>query len=69
MSRDEWLGLEEVLGLEEAAAMIGRSPVTLRWAIRHGSLRAKKVGRDWVTTVDELAAYEAWRWLRRRRAS
>ncbi len=53
--------LEGIIGLEEAARMLGRSPITLRWAAQRGSLPAKRIGRDWVTTRDAVSYYAAFR--------
>ena len=49
--------LDDILSLEEAARMLGRSPNTMRWAAQTGRLGAKKIGRDWVTTRDEVQWY------------
>ena len=40
--------------LPEAARLLGITPDTLRQAIHRGALPARKVGRDWVITGDEL---------------
>ena len=52
-----WTELDDILSLDEAARMLERSPITLRWAAQTGRLRAKKVGRDWVTTRDSVLWY------------
>ena len=55
-----WTGLDDILSLEEAARMLNRSPITLRWAAQTGRLPAKKLGRDWVTTRDSVRWYAAF---------
>ena len=54
-----WTELDDILSLDEAARMLGRSPITLRWAAQTGRLPAKKLGRDWVTTRDSVLWYQA----------
>ena len=54
------LDLRDLLSLDEAARIMGRSPVTLRWAARQGKLDARRVGRDWVTTLDAVSRYMAF---------
>ena len=43
--------------LNEAAAVLGLSPSTLRWQIHNGKLRATKRGRDWWVTKAEVERY------------
>lgn len=43
--------------LVEAAALLNLSPETLRWQIRNGKLRAKKVGPIWTVTPGEVERY------------
>lgn len=43
--------------LIEAAAMLGVTPANLRGAIHRGSLKAKKVGRDWFVERKEVERY------------
>jgi len=45
--------------LAEAAAVLGLSPDTLRWQVRKGKLRARKVGPIWTVTPGEVARYRA----------
>ena len=45
------------LTLTEAAALIGRSPSTLRHQVQKGKLRARLVGKTYVITRRELARY------------
>mgnify|MGYP003623169123 CR=1 FL=1 len=41
----------------QAAALFGLAPVTVRRAARLGTLRAMRVGRDWLVTPEDVAAY------------
>jgi excisionase family DNA binding protein len=43
--------------LIEAAALIGTTPDNLRGAIKRGSLKATKVGRDWHVESKEVQRY------------
>jgi excisionase family DNA binding protein len=43
--------------LIEAADLLGLDSSTLRWQIRKGKLKAKKVGRDWQVTRREVERY------------
>lgn len=45
------------LTLAEAAALIGRSPTTLRHQVQRGKLRARLVGKTYVVTARELTRY------------
>ena len=45
--------------LDEAAAALGLSTVTLRSQIANGRLRAVKHGRDWWLTPGEVERYRA----------
>jgi excisionase family DNA binding protein len=45
--------------LMEAGARLGLSPSTLRWQIRNGSLRARKIGWAWTVTEREVERYAA----------
>ena len=45
--------------LKEAAALLGVTPDNLRGAIARGSLRAKKLGRDWAVTAREVERYRS----------
>lgn len=60
--------LDDVLGVDEAAEAAGKSSVAVRKALQRGSLRGKKVGRDWVTTREDVLAWLAWRPVDRRNA-
>lgn len=48
---------EELIPLSEAAALSGLTPEHLAWLARKGRLRAKKVGRDWLTTKGAVLEY------------
>jgi excisionase family DNA binding protein len=43
--------------LVEAAAALGVSPATLRWQVRNGKLKARKVGPIWTVTPKEVERY------------
>ncbi len=43
--------------LIEAASILGTSPDNLRGAIKRGSLKATKLGRDWFVDPAEVARY------------
>jgi excisionase family DNA binding protein len=43
--------------LKEAAAQLGVDPATLRQAIARGSLKARKLGRDWIVEPREVERY------------
>ena len=63
-------GLElGLMGLPEAAATAGLTPIALRKACERGTLKAHKVGRDWLVSDSELAAYRRRTSRRRRRPS
>lgn len=55
------IGDVEVLSLKEAGERIGVSPNTLLVQVRNGALAAQKIGKQWVVTADDLAAYDARR--------
>ena len=48
---------EELIPLSEAAAISGLSLKHLGLLARRGTLRAHKIGRNWVTTRKAVAAY------------
>ncbi len=58
------IGDVEVLSLKEAGERIGVSDNTLLIQIRNGALAATRIGKQWVVTMDDLAAYDE----RRKRA-
>lgn len=43
----------------QAATLLGLSRITIRRAIANGTLRARKVGRDWHITPAAVEAYRA----------
>jgi hypothetical protein len=49
--------LEDIITLAEAAAELGIASVTLRAAVGRGRLRARLIGKTWVTTRDEVERY------------
>jgi excisionase family DNA binding protein len=48
---------ERLLSLKEAAARSGLSQSHLQLLARTGRLRAVRLGRDWFTTEEAVAAY------------
>lgn len=48
---------ERLISLKEAAARCGLSHSHLQWLARKGRLKAKKLGRDWLTTPEAVAEY------------
>ena len=52
-------GLDELIALKEAAKLSGLSHDHLRRLAGRGDLQAKKIGRDWVTTVRAVREYLA----------
>src|SRR5262245_44553277 len=52
---------EELIPLSEAARRYGLSPTYLRQIARKGRLKAKKIGRGWLTTPLEVENYIASR--------
>ena len=48
---------ERLISLSEAAALSGLSAAHLRRLAEHGKLRARKVGRNWITTAEAVAEY------------
>ncbi len=50
---------ERLISLREAAAQSGLSDAQLRLLARKGRLVAVKLGRDWFTTPEAVAAYLA----------
>ena len=48
---------EDLISLAEAAAISGLTMKHLGLLARRGSLRAKKIGRNWVTTREAVAEY------------
>ena len=52
-------GLDDLITLKEAAEISGLSHDHLRRLAGRGDLKAKKIGRDWVTTKRSVRAYLA----------
>lgn len=50
---------DELLTLAEAAALVGRAPVSLRAAVERGRLPARRFGKTWITTRAAVARYVA----------
>lgn len=57
--RPDSLDLDDILSLDEAGELIGRSPEAMRKAALRGSLETKMVGRTYITTRDAAARYAA----------
>lgn len=49
--------LKDIMTLAEAAEELGLAAVTLRAAVSRGTLRARLIGKTYVTTRDEVARY------------
>ena len=47
--------------LNQAAAVLGVTPATLRQQIGRGRIKARKVGRDWHVSAAEVKRYDATR--------
>lgn len=48
-----------LIGLAEAAELLGVSHATLRAQVWRGRLNAEKVGRDWIVTGAEIRRYRS----------
>ena len=48
---------EELISLSEAAAISGLSAGHLNLLVRSGKLRARKIGRNWVTSRQAVLEY------------
>jgi excisionase family DNA binding protein len=57
-----------LIGLAEAAELLGVSHATLRAQVWRGRLNAEKVGRDWIVTGAEVRRYRLEVQERRRRS-
>ena len=53
------MNLDDIITLAEAARELHLSPVTLRAQAANGRLRARNVGKTWITTRDEVVRYKA----------
>jgi|YelNatPaOPRAMG01_1025707.scaffolds.fasta_scaffold05208_5 excisionase family DNA binding protein len=49
----------EWITTREAAGLTGYDPAHIRWLIRHGRIRGKKFGRDWMVNTRELVEYKS----------
>jgi hypothetical protein len=49
--------VDDILTLSEAAELLDRSPNTLRHQVSAGRLRARLIGKTWVTTTTEVERY------------
>ncbi len=47
----------DLIGLEEGADYAGFSSRHLRLLLQHGKIQGKKIGRDWITTKEEIDKY------------
>lgn len=50
-------GPAAAMTLKDAAALLGVTPDNLRAAIARGSMKARKLGRDWIVTPAEVERY------------
>ena len=50
---------QELLSLSEAAKRYGVPITTLRGAIQHGHIEAKKIGHQWVVAPDDIERFLA----------
>ncbi len=57
LNSDDLLASDELVSLAEAASKVGLSPNSLRRYVLQGKLRARKVGRNWVTTLAAVKEY------------
>jgi hypothetical protein len=49
--------VDEIVTLREAAELLGISPSTLRHQARGGRIRARLIGKTWVSTREEIERY------------
>lgn len=49
--------IDDILTLADAAKLLGIAPVTLRHQAATGRLRARLVGKTWITTTEEVERY------------
>lgn len=50
-------GIDQLISLAEAARFCHLSPEHLRRLVRDGDLWGKKIGRNWITTLQALQTY------------
>jgi excisionase family DNA binding protein len=48
-----------MMTLRQAAALLGLAPSTLRLQVKRGRLGARRFGRDWLTTPEDVETYRA----------
>jgi excisionase family DNA binding protein len=53
--------VDELISLTQAAEMCGLAADYLRQLVLRGRLKARKIGRNWVTTAADVQAYIASR--------
>ena len=46
-----------LIGLEEAALYTGFTTRHIRLLLNHGKIQGRKIGRDWITTKEEIDKY------------
>jgi len=51
--------ISELLNVEEASTYSGYSQRHLRLLLESGKIKGRKIGRDWVTTKEEICSYLA----------
>jgi excisionase family DNA binding protein len=59
MTQLEQPELNDLISLQEAAKLSGLSSDHLRRLVEHGDLWGKKIGRNWVTTIQAVEIYLA----------
>ena len=50
---------KQLITTKEAATIAGRSRDQILYLLRHGIIKGKKMGRDWLTTRVEIERYMA----------
>jgi|GEM_PF-2477513 len=50
---------KEIITTKEAARIAGRSRDQILHLLRHGIIKGRKMGRDWLTTREEVKRYIA----------
>ena len=48
---------EGLIGIDEAAEYSGFTTRHIRLLLYHGKIQGKKIGRDWITTREEIDKY------------
>ncbi len=57
ITSDDLLATDQLISLREAASKVGLSPDSLRRYALQGKLQARKIGRNWVTTIAAVEHY------------